>query len=233
MSNSFQFDYNIFYNYYTTYSNLEIDNTEKYTNYYAKTYSKTSKKEKLSKYSIWINNNPVHVTKIVENGKNALLFSLPSEENVTERWDDHFHFGKDDNIIIKNPNTNKKEKITGVYFHKTIQHPEKGGKELISCYFLPNMEINKNMKNFEEMKCLQRGYKMKDLYTENDFIYLNEIIKRPFIHQSPSEHKKISFRDTLLHTKKHHKKNTKHSGKTYRGGIKKKTRKYHKESIII
>jgi hypothetical protein len=64
---SFQFDYNIFYKYYTTKTNLEIDNTEKYTNYYAKTYSKTPKKEKLSKNFIWINNNKVHITKIIEN----------------------------------------------------------------------------------------------------------------------------------------------------------------------
>ena len=49
MSNSFQFDYNVFYKYYTTETNLEIDSTEKYTNYYAKTYSKIPKKEKLSK----------------------------------------------------------------------------------------------------------------------------------------------------------------------------------------
>ena len=37
MSNSFHFDYNVFYKYYTTEKYLEIDNTEKYTNYYAKT----------------------------------------------------------------------------------------------------------------------------------------------------------------------------------------------------
>ena len=103
MSNSFQFDYDIFYNYYTNDDNLETDTTEKYTNYYPKTYSKIPKKEKLSDKFIWINNKKVHITKFIENGKNALLFSLPPKENTSERWDDHFHFGIDHNIEIKDP----------------------------------------------------------------------------------------------------------------------------------
>jgi len=233
MSNSFQFDYDIFYNYYTNDDNLETDTTEKYTNYYPKTYSKIPNREKLSDKFIWINNKKVHITKFIENGKNALLFSLPPKENTSKRWDDHFHFGIDHNIEIKDPDTNQKVKITGVYFHKTIQHPEKGGgKELIHCFFPPKMEINRDMKNFEEMKCLQRGYNMNQLYDKRDFLYLNEIISRPF--PPESENKKPSSRDGLTsNTKQHHSsshnyKNTKHSGK---GGTKKKIQKYRRKTI--
>jgi hypothetical protein len=213
MQSSFQFNYGIFYNYYTNNSNLETDKIKKYTNYYAKTYSKKPKREKLSDKFIWINNTQVHITKIIENGKNALLFTLPPEENSSEMWDDHFHFGIDDNIKTTNPITNQKETVTGVYFHKTVQHPEKGGgKELISCYFLPNLQINRDMKNFEEMKCLQRGYKMNQLYTERDFLYLNEIISRPFPPLS----------DNKPHHSSNHHANKKHSGNSPRGGTKKK-----------
>ena len=159
------------------------------------------------------------------------MFSLPPEENTSERWDDHFHFGIDHNIEIRNPITKKNEKITCVYFHKTVQHPEKGGgKELIGCYFLPKLEINRDMKNFEEMKCLQRTHNMNQLYSERDFHYLNEIISRPF---SPdSDNTKISFREALISSKssssdKHN--NT--SGKKHKGGTKKKTRKYRRKTV--
>ena len=231
MNNSFHFDYNKFYKYYTTDSNLETDTTEKYTNYYPKTYSKIPKRETLSKKFIWINNKQVYITQIIENEKDELLFSLPPEENTSERWDDHFHFGIDHNIRIKDPITNKNKKVTGVFFHKTVQHPETGGgKELISCYFPPKMEINRDMKNFEEMKCLQRGYNMNQLYTERDFHYLNEIISKPF--PPESENKKPSFRDALTHNSSSHK-NTKHntSGKKHKGGTRKKTRKYRRKTI--
>lgn len=79
MNNSFHFDYNKFYKYYTTDSNLETDTTEKYTNYYPKTYSKIPKRETLSKKFIWINNKQVYITQIIENEKDELLFSLPPE----------------------------------------------------------------------------------------------------------------------------------------------------------
>lgn len=92
------------------------------------------------------------------------------------------------------------------------------------------MEINRDMKNFEEMKCLQRGYNMNQLYTERDFHYLNEIISKPF--PPESENKKPSFRDALTHNSSSHK-NTKHntSGKKHKGGTRKKTRKYRRKTI--
>ena len=126
------------------------------------------------------------------------------------RWDNHFHFGKDNSIQIKNPITNIKEYVPAVYFHKTIQHPEKKGKELINCYFYPEMEMNMNI--FENMKCLQRGYKMRELYTKKDFIYIKEIISRPFL--KPLEKKK-TFLEAL----------------TGKGGTKKKTRRNRRKSV--
>jgi hypothetical protein len=181
MSNSFQFDYNLFYKYYTTESNLEKGNPH-LINYYPQTNSKMPIQKNSSNKFIRIDNKEIYIKRHGQKEKMGLLFTLPTEEkNITEIWDNHFHFGIDHNIRTVNPITKKKEIITGVYFHKTLQHPEKGGgKELISCFFLPKMEINRDMKNFKELKCLQRGEKMNQLYTERDFIYLNEIIQRPF-----------------------------------------------------
>ena len=181
MSNSFKFDYNLFYNYYTTESNLETDRLPPQIKYYPQTSSKIPVLKKASKKFIRIDNKEIYIKQHGQKEKKGLLFSLPPEETASDRWDNHFHFGIDKEIEIKDPISNKKIKITGVYFHKTLQHPEKGGgKEIISCYFLPNMEIKNDMKNFKELKCLQRGEKMDQLYTERDFIYLNEIIQRPF-----------------------------------------------------
>ena len=164
MSNSFQFDYNFFYKYYTTESNLEKGNPH-LINYYPQTNSKTPIQKNSSNKFIRVDNQEIYIKQHGQKEKMGLLFSLPPEETTSDRWDDHFHFGIDKEIEIKDPISNKKIKITGVYFHKTLQHPEKGGgKEIISCYFLPNMEIKKDMKNFKELKCLQRGEKMNQLY---------------------------------------------------------------------
>ena len=221
MSNSFQFDYDTFYNYYTTQSNLETDPSPPQISYYSQTSSKIPIQKKSSNKFIKINNKEIYITHHGQKNKKGLLFTIPPEENSSEMWDDHFHFGIDDDIRIKNPITKKKEKITGIYFHKTVQHPEKGGgKELISCYFLPNLQINRDMKNFEEMECLQRKNKMNQLYTERDFLYLNEIISRPF--PPLSDNKKISYSNALTNKPHHYNTNKKHSGNSPRGGTKKK-----------
>ena len=234
MSNSFQFDYDIFYKYYTTESNLETDHSPPKISYYPQTNSKVPIQKTSSDKFIRIDNKKIYIKQHGQREKKGLLFSLPPEENTSERWDDHFHFGIDHNIEIRNPITKKNEKITCVYFHKTVQHPEKGGgKELIGCYFLPKLEINRDMKNFEEMKCLQRTHNMNQLYSERDFHYLNEIISRPFLPEL--ENKKPSFQDALTsnNSSSHNHKNTKHntSGKNPRGGTKKKIRKYRRKTV--
>jgi hypothetical protein len=66
---------------------------------------------------------------------------------------------------------------------------------------------------------------MNDLYTETDFIYLKEIIRRPFVNPSSPDNKKISFREILLTNKS----NTKSSSS--KGGTKKKTRKYRRKTV--
>jgi hypothetical protein len=221
MSNTIKFDYDTFYKYYTTDSNLKEDEDPPEIYYYPKTTSKKPKQQTLSKKYITINSDRVHITKIIENDKEALLFSIPElKDKDLNRWDNHFHFGKDNSIQIKNPITNIKEYVPAVYFHKTIQHPEKKGKELINCYFYPEMEMNMNI--FENMKCLQRGYKMRELYTKKDFIYIKEIISRPFLeHLVNNNNKKKTFLEALTLGKKP-------SGK---GGTKKKTRRHRRKSV--
>ena len=216
MSNTIQFDYDIFYNYYTNDDHLKINKTKQEIQYYTKTFSKEPVIKTVSNNYILIDNDRVYVTKLVEKDKDIekkeLLFSIPNKENALDKSDNHFHFGIDINGEIYDKNLKQTITMPIIFFHKTIQHPEKGGKEMINCYFHPKMEMNMN--TFEDMKCLQRGYKMRELYTKQDFIYIKEIINRPFL-KSLENNKKKTFLEAL----------------TGKGGTKKKTRRNRRKSV--
>ena len=101
--------------------------------------------------------------------------------------------------------------------NKVAEYNESGCRfrfNVESCYFSPILDID--LKNFEHLKCLQRGYKMGELYLPEDFIYVKEIISRPF----PEKIKK-TFLEALTTNKKS-------SGK---GGTKKKTKRNRRKSI--
>jgi len=181
MSN-FYFDYEKFYNYYSDVSNLEINNeTPRQDIYY---YSENPNNIQmpiqitLSDKFITINNSRIYVSSI---GKQRLLFTIPTLID-NKLWDFHYHFGKRIVNKPKQKSQKRKKPIDGVFFHKTIQKPTENGKENINCYFRQKMNIDLN--NFEDMECLQRGNKMRELYTPEDFVYIKEIISRPFKNQT-------------------------------------------------
>ena len=161
-----------------------------------------------------------------ENNKNdGLLFTIPTQID-DKLWDFHFHFGK--TTIQRN-----KKDINVVFFHKTIQNPQKTGKERDNCYFPQKMKI----KDIAEIICVQeQNSKMGKKFMEgtDDFNYIKEILSRPFL-KPPSNNTKPSFRDALTsnnsqhHSSSHNHKNTKHSGKG--GTKKKKTRKYLRKTV--
>ena len=195
MSNSFYFDYDIFYNYYTESSNLETDKQFSKINiwYYASTQSREPTKTKLSQKYITINNTKIHIRKLGD----SLLFTIPTEIG-DKLWDFHFRFGK--TIIVKN-----NENHPAVYFHKTIQKPIEKSKENTNCYY--PQKINIDINSFQDMKCLQRDYYMRELYTPEDFVFIKEIISRPFLNL------KVSTAGKSRKTRHHRKRRIR---KTYR-----------------
>jgi hypothetical protein len=182
MSDTFQFDYDIFYKYYINNSNIQNFNKQQPIAYFYVKNKKTNKIELsqdiLSKKYIKINDVNVHIKRI---GENELLFSIPKKINNI-LWDDHFHFGKDDNYTSYSKRN--KDIHSVVFFHKTIQIPEENNKKTTGCYYNPLTEIELN--NFENMECIQRGNKMRELYTPEDFVYIKEIISRPFLDKKVS-----------------------------------------------
>jgi hypothetical protein len=157
-----------------------------------------------------------------ENNKNdGLLFTIPTQID-DKLWDFHFHFGK--TTIQRN-----KKDIKVVFFHKTIQDPQKNGKVRDNCYFPQKMKI----KDIAEIICVQeKNSKMGEKFLEDtdDFNYIKEILSRPFL-KPPSNNTKLSFRDALTSNKL----NTQHnsSSKNHRKGgtKKKKNRKYCRKTL--
>ena len=190
MSNTFYFDYDIFHNYYTETSHLEKDKkfSKKNVWYYVSTQSRQPTKKKLSQKYITINNTKIHIRKLGD----SLLFTIPTKID-NKLWDFHFHFGK--TIIVKNG-----KNIPAVYFHKTLQKPTENGKENINCYYLQKTQID--LDTFEDLKCLQRDYNMKQLYTPEDFVFIKEIISRPFLNQTAGESRKTRRKNKRINRRK-------------------------------
>ena len=209
-----KFDYDTFYKYYTTDSNLKTDLNPPYTYYYPETDSKTPVYKQISDKFIKINNTKVYITQHKQNNKNQLLFSIPiKKDNTPKLWNDHYHFGIN---LMTDYTSSSKEQFPAVFFHKTTQRPNKG-KLNENCYFSPIIDID--LDNFENIKCLQRGYKMREIYLPEDFIFIKEIISRPFLNLSQTNTKQ-TFLEVLTGKKL--------SGK---GGTKKKTRRNRRKSV--
>ena len=217
MSNIIQFDYDIFYDYYKNQSNLEKNNKNTIIWYYTTAPHPNQQPvfSNLSNTHITINNNIVYV----KQKGSGFLFTIPKKIN-NKWWDFHYHFGKRNDfrkMNVKHNSDDNDENKTVVYFHKTTQDPELKGKDIKNCYYYPKIEID--MDNFENIQCLQRGNKMRELYTLEDFVYIKEIISRPFRNLSQTN-KKQTFLEALT--------NKKLSGK---GGTKKKTRRNRRKSV--
>jgi hypothetical protein len=232
MSNTIQFDYDIFYNYYTDTDNLEYIKNPPDSYYYPNNRDKIPKQKQLSHYFITINTTKIYIE---PHGKNGFFFTIP-EEIDNKLWDNHFHFGKEKNFELFNKKTRQKNNnqkyIAAVYFHKTIQNPEENKKDAKRCYYYPKMEMD--MDTFEEIECIQSSDEMNKIFPKEDLVFIKEIIRRPFPFVQPP-----SFQDALLrtpniqhHSSSHNHKNTKASSKNHRkGGTKKKTRKYRRKTV--
>ena len=184
MSETIQFNYNRFYKYYTKTTNLETErNSFNQTIWYYNDfphYMNEPIETNLSHKYIRIHNTKVYIKK----HNNGLLFTIPTEIG-DKLWDIHYHFGK---TFINDSKNNKNTSIPVVYFHKTIQKPLEKGKDIINCYYHTKIEID--MDNFENIQCLQRSNKMRELYTPEDLIFIKEIISRPFINQTAGKSRK-------------------------------------------
>jgi hypothetical protein len=170
MSNTIQFDYDIFYNYYTDTDNLEYIKNPPDSYYYPNNRDKIPKQKQLSHYFITINNTKIYIE---PHGKNGFFFTIP-EEIDNKLWDNHFHFGKEKNFELFNKKTRQKNNnqkyIAAVYFHKTIQNPEENKKDAKRCYYYPKMEMD--MDKFEEIECIQSSDEMNKIFPKEDLVFI-------------------------------------------------------------
>ena len=240
MSN-FYFDYDTFYNYYTTYSKFKpkFSASNKEIWFYRNSNSKDPETDFLSDKYITIGITKVYISKGKEQNnkdKDELYFSIP--EKIGDKWwDNHFHFGKDYITPPEKqyrPTNAKTNEIPVVFFHKTVQNPLSQRKERKNCYYHQNMKINE----ISDIICLQeKNRKMVQHFPieTTDFHLIKEIISRPFLNEYNNT--KISFRDALTsntnnHYSSHTHKNTKYSGKNHgKGGSQNKIRKYRRKTI--
>lgn len=108
----------------------------------------------------------------------GLLFSIPKLLTDGRFYDFHFHIGLTVNFSDMNDLIDKDM----IFFHKTIQVPEKNGKKIQRCYFPNLLDIS----NVEKIVC--RDNKKQKMMSDKfpfDNIYdihlITEILKRPFL----------------------------------------------------
>lgn len=190
--NSIKFNLNKFLNYYTDPNNPHIyTDTNQLTTSYFYTH-KIIKTEPLSQRYIRINGKKLYITHYIKNGTDHILFTTPKNVNGA-LWDDHYHFGLDVNYPSKRyTRKSKTATVRAIFFHKTIQIPKgknKGRKKSRKCYFYDNIPL----KYIARVKCVSDGTKrMNHVFpvTSDDYLYIHEIIRRPFYEVKKGGYKK-------------------------------------------
>lgn len=178
-NNSIKFNLNKFLNYYKDPNNPHIytEPNQLTTSYYYT--NKIIKRGPLSQRYIRINGEKLYITTYIKHGIEHILFTIPKNVNGV-LWDDHYHFG----LNVQYPSmrkTRKTHNVRAIFFHKTIQLPNgnKGSKTSKKCFFYDNIPL----KYISRVKCVSDGTKrMKDIFpiTSDDYLYIHEIIRRPF-----------------------------------------------------
>lgn len=175
-----KFDINDFFHYYKDPSNPYIftDNHNYITHFYDENNIEVSKP--LSQRYIKVNGEKLYITNYYDDENvEHMLFTIPNDVSGV-LWDDHYHFGLETNYK-SNRNTRRRdiEIIPAIFFHKTIQRPFRGKKDAPRCHFYEKAPLYR----IGEIKCVSdRKKRMKHIFPTNtpDFIYIKEIIERPF-----------------------------------------------------
>jgi len=213
MSSPIRFDYNTFYNYYTNRNNIQIDSTPPLVYYYDR--YKLKSKQKQGSY-INIRGKKFYIDILPMKGKmihNGLLFSIVKLING-KYWDDHFHFGIENNFSKPSRNMNR---IDIIYFHKTTQDVTNHEKHQRNCYFVPDQDI----RNIELIDCIETTSSKissndKFPISTEDFQIIKDIIQKPFLHHFPPlspktggklSRKKNSRRKKFIYKRKTHRLN--------------------------
>ena len=169
------FDYSIFYSYYTDPLNISLDLSVKPDlNYFPNYFDpiQFSIPKPCPNEYITIKNIRIFIS---TGNNNRLYFTIPTF-NANKFWDDHYHFGLRKNFI--DYKSQPKRTYNVVFFHKTIQNPLTNGKELpTNCYF----EDNISLANIDKIVCQQASSTntMESKFPQEIDI-IREIISRPF-----------------------------------------------------
>ena len=137
------------------------------------------RRKRLKPEYIIINGEKLYITYYIDDEDvEHMLFTIPTYINK-KLWDIHYHFGVDKKIKSLRKTRKSNKPLEAVFFHKTIQIPDENKKYFIRCYFENGIEIN----DIKDIKCVSdRTNRMRDEFpiTSDDFMYLQEIIRRPF-----------------------------------------------------
>jgi len=176
------FDYQIFYDYYTNRHQIYPD-IFKYNqipisaNYfhYSKSQGYTLQISSLSGPYITYNNQDIFITLLPNT--NQFLFNIVRFDTITNKnWNDHFHIGFNnnyDNVYRKNT----KQDI--IFFQFSYQNISKGEKEIImKCNF---RNRNEDINNIESIYCTNKSVPTTMQQTFNSYLSIvKHILRRPF-----------------------------------------------------
>jgi hypothetical protein len=171
---TYNFDYNIFYNYYTDTNNLLIDPPNNNIIYYFYNEPGPRSQKEIPvphplNYITINNGTKVYITEL---SNKQLLFTLPTLIN-NKLWSNHYSFGTEIFEYRKS-----KKQVLMVFFHKTTQDPNKNGKIPNRCYFEDGTLIT----DVEKIICQQETKSQMDTkFLINDISFIKEIINRPFL----------------------------------------------------
>ena len=173
------FDFVHFYNFYTDPNNPQIFTDSRngrplvyYYNLLPQTQGQQPIPKNMSTFYITSYGIKVYITK----HRKGLLFSIPTLINTTF-WDFHYHVG----IVDLFEDQNDYVKKDMIFFHKTIQVPEKDGKAQKNCYFPDQLAItdvnNIVCKDNKQNKTMSQNFPFEHA---KDLAIISDILTRPW-----------------------------------------------------
>lgn len=175
-----RFNYTRFLNYYTDASNVEIDNNPPITNYF---HGGVQKTKTPGPTYITIQGKKYYINVLPSNNRtpDKIIFSDPVDIGGT-LYDNHYHFGISNNFTNQNVAYRKKQVFPVIFFHKTVQEPDKKETEHTRCYFLTDQNIH-DVTKFSDIPCVQNSTSKMGIQfplTGPDIEVIREIVRRPF-----------------------------------------------------